>query len=88
MENGFSATFQATADLSALLWKKGWRKHLRQALPGIIDASGGSGADGNQSGLYFQPVGLRPVLLQGGILLNADGISSTRPIQSKPGSLC
>ena len=22
MENGFSATFQATADLSALLWKK------------------------------------------------------------------
>ena len=39
MENGFSATFQATADLSALLWKKAGG-HLRQALPGIIDASG------------------------------------------------
>lgn len=50
MENGFSATFQATADLVRAALEKGWREHLRQALPGIIDASGGSGADGNSPG--------------------------------------
>ena len=66
--------------------EKGGRQHLRQTLPCIINSFGSRGADDDISGSRFQTVCLRPVLLQGSVLHNADYSRTASPVQSQSGS--